>query len=95
MFSRKHETKGSEYMNVIAVIDDISWNQYNYNEYFKKLDGSSDRINRTRNLYYVIASKAVDKFGVVALTELFEQAIESLKYLVGSDNVISLRLNES
>ncbi len=95
MFSTKHGTKGSEYKNVIAVIDDTSWNQYNFNEYFEKLDGGSDRVNRTRNLFYVIASRAIDKLAVVALTDLSEEAIESLEYLVGSDNVINFRLEDS
>jgi len=73
-FSTKHGTKGSEFKNVLVVIDDSAWNMYSFDKYFAGDTSNDNRFNRTRNLFYVVCSRAEKNLAVLALSELQESS---------------------
>lgn len=91
VFSTKHGTKGSEFRNVFAVIDDTEWkSKYNFNEFFCNPSGVDERIIRTRNLFYVECSRAKENLVVLALSKIDKVAIDNLNNWFGTSNVISI-----
>ncbi|MEQ8909398.1 MAG: ATP-dependent helicase [Vicingaceae bacterium] len=52
-----HKTKGGEIENVIVVLDEYLWSKYSFGELFSGGD-NPNRIDSTRNLFYVACSRA-------------------------------------
>lgn len=91
VFSTKHGTKGDEFKNVLSVIDDTEWvQQYNFNNFFNDSDESAERKLRTRNLFYVECSRAIDNLVVLFLSKLDDTAIANVKKWFGKENVFDL-----
>jgi ATP-dependent DNA helicase UvrD/PcrA len=90
-FSTKHGTKGDEFENVLVIIDDTAWrNSYNFNNYFAKSDTSINRLSKTKNLFYVVCSRAKNNLAILHTSDLSENAKQGLKELFGKDNYIEL-----
>jgi len=89
-FSTEHGTKGDEYDNVLVVIDDSSWNKYNFNDYFSGNKSNINRYVNTRNLFYVIASRAKNNFVALCLSELNASACVNLKKWFGQDDIMEI-----
>lgn len=80
-FSTKHGTKGAEFDNVLVVIDDDAWKNYSFDKYFSD-DTTSDSIySRTKNLFYVVCSRAKINLVVLALSPLTESSQSKIKLL--------------
>lgn len=91
VFSTKHGTKGDQYRNVLAVIDDTEWPQeYNFRNFFNGTEDDKDRFFRTRNLFYVECSRAIQNLNVICLSELDKKALDNVKSWFGDVNVISI-----
>lgn len=91
VFSTKHGTKGDEFENVLTVIDDTEWIQeYNFKNFFNDTEEKPERKLRTRNLFYVECSRAIDNLIVLFLSELDTMAIINVKTWFGNDNVIDI-----
>ena len=91
VFSTKHGTKGEEFRNVLSVIDDTEWaQQYNFKNFFNDSEETSERKLRTRNLFYVECSRAIENLIVLCLSDLDATAIANVKSWFGNDNVIDL-----
>lgn len=91
VFSTKHGTKGDEFDNVLTVIDDTEWAQeYNFKNFFNDTEEKAERKLRTRNLFYVECSRAIDKLLVLCLSELDLTALTNIKTWFGNDNVIDI-----
>lgn len=73
-FSTKHGTKGSEFENVLVVIDDTAWRNYSFDRYFSNDRTNENQYSRTRNLFYVTCSRAKNNLAVLALSELQENS---------------------
>ena len=82
-FSTKHGTKGAEYENVIVAIDDSSWNQYNFDNYFSNDKSNENRYNRTQNLFYVVCSRAEINLFVVMLSNVSTKSEVKIKEMFG------------
>ena len=90
VFSTKHGTKGGQFRNVLVVIDDTSWKQkYNFQK-FIKADDDNDRMIRTRNLFYVSCSRAIDNLVVISLSEMDSEAMQTVSKWFGDTNVFSI-----
>ena len=90
-FSTNHGTKGAEYDNVVCFIDDGDWiSSYSFNKYFDGTDKGTARYDKTKNLFYVICSRAKYNLAIVLLSELSNEAINQLKLLFGDENYIEL-----
>lgn len=91
VFSTKHGTKGDEFENVLTVIDDTEWVQeYNFKNFFSDTEERPERKLRTRNLFYVECSRAIDNLIVLCLSELDPAAVTNIKTWFGSENVIDI-----
>lgn len=91
VFSTKHGTKGDEFENVLTVIDDTEWVQeYNFKNFFNDTEEKPERKLRTRNLFYVECSRAIDNLMVLCLSELDSIALTNIKTWFGTDNVIDI-----
>lgn len=91
VFSTKHGTKGDEFENVLTVIDDTEWVQeYNFMNFFNDTEEKPERKLRTRNLFYVECSRAIDNLIVLCLSELDPIAVINIKTWFGNDNVIDI-----
>lgn len=87
-FSTKHGTKGAEFENVLVVIDDSAWNMYSFDKYFAGDTSNDNRFNRTRNLFYVVCSRAEKNLAVLGLSQL--QTSSQAKIVELFDEVIDL-----
>lgn len=91
VFSTKHGTKGDEFDNVLTVIDDTEWVQeYNFKNFFNDTEEKPERKLRTRNLFYVECSRAIDNLLVLCLSELDLTALTNIKTWFGNENVIDI-----
>lgn len=91
VFSTKHGTKGEEYTNVLTVIDDTEWVQeYNFKNFFNDTEGKPERKLRTRNLFYVECSRAIENLVVLCLSDLDPVAIANVETWFGKDNVFDV-----
>lgn len=82
-FSTKHGTKGAEFENVLVVIDDTAWRNYSFDRYFSGDTSSESIFNRTRNLFYVVCSRAEKNLAVLVLSELQESSKTRISELFG------------
>lgn len=88
VFSTKHGTKGDEYRNVLVVIDDTSWKQkYNFGNYFNGQDTDGERTLRTKNLFYVSCSRAMENLVVLALSEMNTSSMTTINNWFEDKNV--------
>lgn len=87
-FSTNHGTKGAEFDNVVCIINDKDWNQYSVNNFFDGSDLGKSRFDRTRNLFYVMCSRAKYNLAIIFLSELSESAFTKVQETFGSTNVI-------
>lgn len=85
-FSTKHGVKGTEYNNVLVVIDDRAWNQYNFNYVFCNSLGKG-QFERTLNLLYVCCSRAKDKLAVLSLSKVDPAGLQKIEDWFGKENV--------
>ncbi|MDD3940347.1 MAG: UvrD-helicase domain-containing protein [Candidatus Pacebacteria bacterium] len=90
-FSTKHGIKGEEYNNVLVVIDDAAWNQYNFNEFLSGNKQNENRFNRSRNLFYVSCSRAKDQLAIISMSKIDKVAMENIDQWFGVKNVFDVK----
>ena len=56
-YSTQHNVKGTEFDNVLVVLDNGGWNQYNFGDLFGERPGYGT-IQRTQKIFYVCCSRA-------------------------------------
>ena len=61
----QHKVKGSEYENVLVLLDNGRWNQYNFNSIFGKGSSNEKVQNRTKKLFYVTITRAMKNLIVI------------------------------
>ena len=88
----QHKVKGSEYENVLVLLDNGKWNQYNFDTLFGKSSSNENVQNRTKRLFYVAITRAMKNL-IVYMPSNDRQIIEKARdYFEQSDivNVLSL-----
>jgi len=89
-FYTNHGTKGAEFDNVICFVDDNDWKtNYNFSNYFDATDVGTPRFDKTKNMLYVICSRAKYNLVLVLLSKLSDTAQEKVKLLFGKENYFS------
>lgn len=88
-FSTKHGTKGEEYNDVIVVINDRSWNQYNFASVFEE-NRHKPQYERSLNLFYVCCSRAKHNLAVLMESKVSAETIAGARRIFGDENVIEL-----
>lgn len=89
LYSTKHGVKGTEFENVLVIIDDKAWKNFNDNEVFSRNTQNMKRYNRSRNLLYVCCSRAKNKLVLYAVTPMSFESQETIRKWFGNENVIT------
>lgn len=87
-FSTQHKTKGAEYDNVLVILDNGGWNNYNFENLFLS-NGSESVLSRTQKIFYVCCTRAKEKL-VIFYHQPNPKVIDRAKALFGDDSVISI-----
>ncbi len=77
-FSTQHGTKGLEFENVLVVIDDTAWNQYNYDKYFSEDRSNLSIYEKSKNLFYVVCSRAKNNLIVLVLSQISDSSRDKI-----------------
>jgi len=88
-FSTQHKTKGAEFDNVLVVLDNGGWNNYNFGNLFLGT-GSPSVLDRTQKIFYVCSTRAKENLAVF-FHNPDEQVIAKAKVCFGNDNVIDVK----
>ena len=87
-FTTQHGTKGDEFNNVLVVIDDNAWTQsYNFDKYFSNNDTSERRKEKTKNLFYVVCSRAKNNLAILCLSELSDSSKSKIRELFNETDI--------
>ncbi|MDU2583587.1 MAG: AAA family ATPase [Anaerococcus hydrogenalis] len=84
----QHSVKGSEYDNVLLVLES-DWNKYDFRTLFGKGSPNSNVQKRTKKLFYVCITRAKKNLIIYMPTDASD-IIEKSKEYFGEENVIDL-----
>lgn len=87
-FSTQHKTKGAEYENVLVILDNGSWNSYNF-KYLFEGSGSETVLERTQKIFYVCCTRAKEELAVFYHNPPVS-VLDKAKVWFGDENVIDL-----
>ncbi|MBF6652931.1 ATP-dependent helicase [Flavobacterium columnare] len=87
-FSTQHKTKGAEFDNVLVVLDNGGWNNYNFGNLFLET-GSATVLDRTQKIFYVCCTRAKENLAVF-FHNPDADVIAKAKEWFGEDNVIDI-----
>lgn len=87
-FSTQHKVKGSEFDNVLVILDNGGWNNYNFSNLFLET-GSLTVLDRTQKIFYVCCTRAKENLAVF-FHNPSEEVIAKANVLFGNDNVIDI-----
>lgn len=90
-YATQHSVKGSEYDNVLVVLDNGKWNKYDFKTLFGKGSINENVISRTKKIFYVCCTRAKENLIVFMVTD-DNAIIESAKMLFGADNTLDADL---
>lgn len=96
IFSTKHNVKGAEFDNVIVVLG-RGWTAYDFAKMLSHhssravlSEGELAKYEKSRNLFYVAASRAKRNLALIFTQELDTNALASLTEWAGTDNVVAV-----
>lgn len=87
-FSTQHKTKGAEYDNVLVILDNGGWNNYNFEKMFLGT-ASPSVMERTQKIFYVCCTRAKENLAVF-FNNPDTAVTTKAKEWFGENNVISL-----
>jgi DNA helicase-2/ATP-dependent DNA helicase PcrA len=87
-FSTQHKTKGAEFDNVLVILDNGGWNNYNFSNLFLET-GSASVFDRTQKIFYVCCTRAKENLAVF-FHNPDAQVIAKANLWFGEENVIAI-----
>lgn len=87
-FSTQHKTKGAEFNNVLVVLDNGGWNNYNFENLFLG-SGTESVLERTQKIFYVCCTRSKEKLAVY-YNNPNPSVISKAKEWFGDSNVINI-----
>ncbi|MDR1083898.1 MAG: AAA family ATPase [Deltaproteobacteria bacterium] len=95
-FSTQHKTKGDEFDNVLVVMDNGKWSQYNFDKLFNEIGnpGSSPVsdagiLERTRKIFYVCCTRSRENLAIF-FNSPSPSVLVGAKKLFRSDSIFNL-----
>ncbi|CAM3330042.1 UvrD-helicase domain-containing protein [Vagococcus fessus] len=85
-FATQHSIKGSEFDNVLVVLDNGEWSKYNFEKMFKNFSTNDSIVERTKKIFYVCCTRPKKNL-VVLMPTVDDEVIERAKDLFGETNV--------
>lgn len=62
-FSTQHKTKGTEFDNVLVILDNGNWNNYNFKNLFLET-GKQSVLERTQKIFYVCCTRTMEHLAI-------------------------------
>ncbi len=87
-FSTQHKTKGTEFNNVLVILDNGGWNNYNFQNLFLN-SGTQSVLKRTQNIFYVCCTRTKDNLAVFYHNPS-QQVIDNATEWFGVNNIIKI-----
>lgn len=87
-FSTQHKTKGTEFNNVLVILDNGGWNKYNFENMFLNT-GTESVLERTQKIFYVCCTRAKENLAVFYHNPIPEVVTKATEWF-GNDNVLAL-----
>lgn len=87
-FSTQHKTKGTEFNNVLVILDNGGWNNYNFENLFLG-NGTATVLDRTQKIFYVCCTRAKENLTVFYHNPKPE-VIARAKEWFGANNVLEV-----
>lgn len=87
-FSTQHKTKGAEFNNVLVILDNGNWNNYNFENLFLG-GGSPSVLERSQKIFYVCCTRAKENLAVFYHNPSPE-VIAKAKDWFGEENMVKL-----
>ena len=87
-FSTQHKTKGTEFNNVLVILDNGRWNKYNF-EYLFLNNGTETVLERTRKIFYVCCTRVKNNLAVFYHNPNVA-VINKAKEWFGEDNIFCI-----
>lgn len=87
-FSTQHKIKGAEFNDVLVVLDNGNWNNYNFENLFLA-NGSENVLIRTQKIFYVCCTRAKRNLAVFYNNPSTE-VINKAKEWFGEENTIKI-----
>ena len=90
-FSTQHKTKGAEFDNVLVILDNGKWNNYNFEKLFTASSSelSESVVQRTRKIFYVCCTRAMERLAVF-YHKPTKGVIDKAQEWFGKENVVEL-----
>lgn len=85
-FSTQHKIKGAEFDNVLVILDNGKWNDYNFDYLFCERKDKESILIRTQKMFYVCCTRAKENL-IVFYHNPSESVIKRAKALFGDENV--------
>ena len=86
-FSTQHKIKGTEFDNVLVILDNGGWNNYNFENLFLET-GTASVLDRTQKIFYVCCTRAKEKLAVF-FHDPIPKVVAKAEEWFGKDNVIN------
>ena len=87
-FSTQHKTKGTEFDNILVILDNGGWNKYNFEKMFLNT-GTQSVLERTQKIFYVCCTRAKERLAVF-FHDPNQEVIAKAQEWFGDEYVISL-----
>ena len=68
IYSTKHGVKGTEFDNVLVIVDDSAWRNFSDNEVFSNNKHNINRYDRSRNSLHVRYSRPKKRLALYSIT---------------------------
>lgn len=89
-FSTQHKTKGAEFNNVLVILDNGGWRNYNFENLFLNT-GTESVLERTKKLFYVCCTRSKENLAVFFHNPT-GQIISQAEIWFGEEYVINMDL---
>ena len=95
-FSTQHKTKGAEFDNVLVILDNGNWNNYNFEKLFTASIGDLQNsvVKRTRKIFYVCCTRTKENLAVF-YHQPSDGVLSKAREWFGADNVINMSSTNS
>jgi len=87
-FSTQHKTKGTEFNNVLVILNNGRWSKYNFENLFLG-NGSESVLNRTRKIFYVCCTRAKESLAVFYHNPT-QSVLNKAQEWFGAENVLEV-----
>jgi len=87
-FSTQHKTKGAEFNNVLVILDNGGWRNYNFENLFLN-SGTESVLERTKKLFYVCCTRSKETLAVF-FHNPSGPIVSQAEVWFGAENVINM-----